>query len=93
MYAPIYFPPADPVSAPVLAVERAILAAEGPHHVGGRYVADARLAADLRRTEAERLVEAAHRLVALFTPIATVQLPTALPAVTLPVRLDTRRAA
>ena len=76
MYAPIYFPPADPVSAPehsaVLAVERAILAAEGPHHVGGRYVADARLAADLRRTEAERTVATARRLVALFTPIPSV---------------------
>ena len=97
MYAPIYFPPADPVSAPeraaLLAAERAILAAEGPHHVGGRYVADARLAADLRRTEAERIVAAARRLVALFTPIATVQLPAALPAVTLPVHLDARRAA
>ena len=72
MYAPIFFPPADPVSAPVLAVERAILAAEGPHHVGGRYVADARLAADLRRTEAERTVATARRLVALFTPIPSV---------------------
>ena len=66
MYAPIYFPPADPVSASVLAAERAILAAEGPYHVGGRYVADARLAADVRRTEAERIVATAHRLVALF---------------------------
>ena len=93
MFAPIFLPPAGPVPAAVLAAERAILAAEGPHHVAGRYVADARLAADLRRTEAERLVEAARRLVALFTPIATVQLPAALPAVTLPVRLDTRRAA
>lgn len=71
MFAPIHLPPAEPIPAPVLAAERAILAAEGPHHVGGRYVADARLAADLRRTEAERLVAAAHRLVALHTPIAT----------------------
>ncbi len=72
MYAPIFFPPADPVSAPVSAVERAILAAEGPHHVGGRYVADSRLAADLRRTEAERIVATARRLVALFTPVPSV---------------------
>ena len=72
MYAPIFFPPADPVSAPVSAVERAILAAEGPHHVGGRYVADARLAADLRRSEAERTVATARRLVALFTPVPSV---------------------
>ncbi len=72
MYAPIFFPPADPVSAPVLAVERAILAAEGPHHVGGRYVADARLAGNLRRTEAERVVAAARRLVALFSPVPSV---------------------
>ena len=72
MFAPIYLPPAEPIPAPVLAAERAILAAEGPYHVGGRYVADARLAADLRRTEAERLVATAHRLVALYSPIASV---------------------
>ena len=65
MVASIYLPPAGPVPASVLAAERAILAAEGPHHVGGRYVADARVAADLRRTEAERIVATARRLVAV----------------------------
>ena len=74
MFAPIYFPPAEPVPASVLAAERAILAAEGPHHVAGRYVADARLAADLRRVEAERTVDAARRLVTLYAPIITVDL-------------------
>ena len=72
MYAPIFFPPAGPVSASVLAAERSILAAEGPYHVGGRYVAHARLAADLRRTEAERIVATARRLVALCSPAPSV---------------------
>lgn len=74
MFAPIYFPPAAPVPASVLAAERAILAAEGPHHVAGRYVADVRLAADLRRVEAERIVDTARRLVTLYAPIMTVDL-------------------
>ena len=65
MFVPIYHRPADPASAPVLAAERAILAAEGPHHVAGRYVADTRLAADLRRAEAARRVVAAYRFAAL----------------------------
>ena len=72
MFAPFYLPPAGPVPAPVLAAERAILAAEGPHHVAGRYIADARLAADQRRIEAERFVDAARRLVTLYAPIASV---------------------
>ena len=95
MFAPIYLPPAGPVPAPVLAAmracERAILAAEGPHHVAGRYIADARLAAEQRRMEAASIVAAALRLVALYTPVASV------PAVR-PVALDgsadvARRAA
>ena len=72
MFAPIFFPPAGPVPASVLAAERAILAAEGPYHVAGRYIADARLADDQRRLEAERFVDTARRLVALFAPIASV---------------------
>ena len=61
MYAPIYFPPAAPPSEAVRAEERAILAAEGPHHVARRYVADSTLAAAARRREAERRVGAAER--------------------------------
>jgi hypothetical protein len=72
VFGPMYLPPAGPIPASVLAAERAILAAEGPYHVAGRYVADARLAADLRRTEAERIVATARRLVALHTPIPAV---------------------
>jgi hypothetical protein len=91
VFAPIYLPPAGPVPASVLAAERAILAAEGPHHVAGRYIADARLAAEQRRMEAASIVAAALRLVALYTPVASV------PAVR-PVALDgsadvARRAA
>lgn len=72
MFAPIFFPPAGPVPAPVLAAERAILAAEGPYHVAGRYIANASLADDQRRLEAERIVDTARRLVALYAPIASV---------------------
>ncbi len=90
MFASIYFPPADPVLAPVLAVERAILAAEGPCHIGGRYVADTRIAADLRRAEAERVVATARRLVALYVSIPAA--PDFRP-VTLPVTLVTGRIA
>jgi hypothetical protein len=72
VFAPIYLPPAGPVPAPVLAAERAILAAEGPYHVAGRYIANARLAADQRRVEAERIVDTARRLVALYAPIVSV---------------------
>ncbi|GJG89748.1 hypothetical protein tb265_49290 [Gemmatimonadetes bacterium T265] len=61
MYAPIYFPPAAPPSEAVRAEERAILAAEGPSHVAGRYIADSGLAATARRHEAERRVDAAER--------------------------------
>lgn len=61
MYAPIYFPPAAPPSEAVRAEERAILAAEGPYHVAGRYIADGGLAATARRQEAGRRVEAAER--------------------------------
>lgn len=61
MYAPIYFPPAPPLSEAVRAEERAILAAEGPSHVAGRYIADSGLAATARRHEAERRVDAAER--------------------------------
>jgi hypothetical protein len=68
VFAPIYLPPAGPVPASMRAAirvcERAILAAEGPHHVVGRYIADARLAADQRRIAAEQCVETARRLVA-----------------------------
>ena len=61
MYAPIHFPPAAPPSEAVRAEERAIVAAEGPYHVAGRYVADPALAATARRHEAERRVTAAER--------------------------------
>jgi hypothetical protein len=69
VYAPIYFPPPIPYPAARARRRARDLAAEGPYHVGGRYVADARLAADLRRTEAERIVATARRLVALYTPV------------------------
>ena len=61
MFAPIYFPPVAPPSGAVLAVERAILAAEGHNRVAGRYIADTALAATARRHEAERRVAAAER--------------------------------
>lgn len=61
MYAPIYFPPAAPPSEAVRAEERAILTAEGPSHVAGRYIADSGLAATARRQEAERRVDAVER--------------------------------
>ena len=91
MFAPIYLPPAGPVPASVLAAERAILAAEGPHHVAGRYIANERLAADQRRIEAERIVDTARRLVALYAPIASVPV---MQPVSLGERIaETRRAA
>jgi hypothetical protein len=91
VFAPIYLPPAGPVPASVLAAERAILAAEGPHHVAGRYIADARLAADQRRVAAEQIVDAARRLVALYAPIVSV--PPVRPLTLDGAADDTRRAA
>lgn len=62
MYAPIYFAAAMPPSRVVVAAERAIVEAEGPAHVAGRYIADAACAATARWQEAERRVAAAEQL-------------------------------
>lgn len=54
-------PPVPPPSAAVVAAAAAILDAEGPYHVGGRYIADALLAERERTRAAERQVAAAER--------------------------------
>lgn len=56
MYAPIFFPEAEPVQAAVLAAERAIIAAEGHYHVEGRYFSREADANQQRRWTAERMV-------------------------------------
>lgn len=61
MYAPVYFPPAPAPSPDVLAAERAILDAEGPYHVDGRYYANEADADLQRRWAAERRVSDAAR--------------------------------
>lgn len=61
MYAPALLPDAESPSAAVLAVERALLANEGPHHVEGRYYASAFDADRQRRQTAERTVREAER--------------------------------
>ena len=62
MYAPIFLPPVPKPSPEVLAAERAILAAEGPSHVDGRYFARPGDADRQRRLVAEcRVQEAARR--------------------------------
>lgn len=62
MYAPVFLS-VQPASQAVQAVERAILRAEGPHHIGGRYFANEANARQERRREAERFVKAADRFV------------------------------
>src|SRR4051812_40401517 len=61
MYAPIFFPPAPKPSPAVLAAERAILDAEGPCHVEGRYIRDPMLCERQRRLVAECRVRDAER--------------------------------
>jgi hypothetical protein len=56
MYAPVFLPQAPAPSPAVRAFERAALAAEGPHHVAGRYFA--------RSDDAERFEREAARHVA-----------------------------
>lgn len=72
MYAPVFLPPAPAPSPAVRAFERAVLAAEGPHHVAGRYFARSDDADRMRRIEAERFECEAARYVAAFAPAATV---------------------
>ncbi len=57
-------PPVPPPSAAVVAAAAAILDAEGPYHVGGRYIADALLAERERTRAAERRVAMAERAAA-----------------------------
>lgn len=61
MYAPVLLPQVAPPSADVLAAEAAILSAEGPFHVEGRYYADPGDADRQRRWAAERMVREAAR--------------------------------
>ena len=63
MYAPVFLPAAPNPSPEVLAAERGIIEAEGPHHVAGLYYAREVDAAQQRRRTAERMVrESARRL-------------------------------
>ena len=61
MYAPIYLPQSEANRPDVAALERAIVEAEGPHHVGGRYFANDGDARQERRRRAERRVREATR--------------------------------
>jgi AraC-like DNA-binding protein len=61
MYATVLLPPAARPSAAVLAAEAAILSAEGPFHVEGRYYANPGDADRQRRWAAERMVREAAR--------------------------------
>ena len=61
MYAPVFFPHAEPVPTNVREAERAILMAEGAYHVDGTYYANASDAAQQRRWVAERTVREAER--------------------------------
>lgn len=73
MYAPVLLPQAAPPSRDVLAAEAAILSAEGPFHVEGRYYANAGDAGRQRRWTAERIVrEAARRTAYASTEMADV---------------------
>ena len=74
MYAPVFLPQAPVPSPAVRAFERAVIAAEGPHHVAGRYFARSADADRMRRDEAERFECEAARYVAASapaTPVAT----------------------
>ena len=62
MYAPIYLPTSPAPASAVLAAERAIMDAEGPFHVGGRYLAnDADARVERRRLAGRRVREAERR--------------------------------
>ena len=56
MYAPIYLPQRERPSPEVTAIERAIIEAEGPYHVDGRYFRSEADAREERRRYAERRV-------------------------------------
>jgi hypothetical protein len=73
MYAPVFLPPAPATSPAVRAFERAVLAAEGRHHVAGRYFASGADADRFRRLEAERFEREAARLVASAAPRAAAE--------------------
>ncbi len=62
MYAPVFLS-IQPASEAVQTAERAILRAEGPYHVAGRYFASEANARQERRREAERFVRTAARFV------------------------------
>ena len=64
MYAPIFLPAAPKPSPEVLAAERGIIEAEGPHHVAGLYYARELDAAQQRRRTAERMVRESARQLA-----------------------------
>lgn len=72
MYAPVFLPQAPVPSPAVRAFERAAIAAEGPHHVAGRYFARSDDADRARRVEAERFEREAARYVAACAPAAAV---------------------
>ena len=77
MYAPIFLPAAPNPSPEVVAAERGIIEAEGPHHVAGLYYACEVDAAQQRRRTAERMVREAARRLAYDIDTS----PTPLPAV------------
>ena len=62
MYAPIYLPQVEPPSAEIAAIERAIIDAEGAHHVDGRYFANDGDARQERRRYAARVVREQARV-------------------------------
>ena len=62
MYAPVFLS-VQPATEAVKAAEQAILRAEGPYHVAGRYFADEANARQERRREAERFVRMAAQFV------------------------------
>ena len=62
MYAPIYLPQREPASPEVAAIERAVIEAEGPFHVGGRYFAKEADAREERRRFGERCVRETARV-------------------------------
>jgi hypothetical protein len=77
MYAPVFLPAAPNPSPEVLAAERGIIEAEGPHNVAGLYYAREADAAQQRRRAAERMLRETARGLA-YDIDAT---PTASPAV------------
>src|SRR5688500_8724468 len=90
MYAPVFLPAAPKQSTEVLAAERGIIDAEGPHHVDGLYYAREADAAQQRRRAAERIVretarqlayeaEPAPAVATLVTPRERIQVDAAKP--------------